>query len=106
MKDSRMDYRPADVRSRKFLSFVLTLLVHAGLLAFLFFGINWQSQPLGSLEVGLVGPSPAPRQAPPPEPPKPAELPKPEPPKPVLEEPPPQPKPEIATKKKEKEKPK
>ncbi|MDR2093540.1 MAG: TonB C-terminal domain-containing protein [Azoarcus sp.] len=102
MKDFRMDRRPVNVRPRKFLSFILTLAVHIGLLAFLFFGINWQSQPLGSLEVGLVGPAPAPapKQAPPPPP----EPPKPEPPKPVVEETAPQPAPEIATKKKEKPK--
>ncbi|MDR0701687.1 MAG: TonB C-terminal domain-containing protein [Azoarcus sp.] len=70
-------------------------------MAFLFFGINWQSKPLGSLEVGLVGPAPAPKQAPPQPAPEP---PKPEPPKPVVEESAPQPAPEIATKKKEKPK--
>ncbi|MDR1227862.1 MAG: TonB C-terminal domain-containing protein [Azoarcus sp.] len=106
MKDFRMDRRPTNVRPRKFLSLILTLAVHIGLLAFLFFGIDWQSQPLGSLEVGLVGPGPAPvRQAPPPPPPEPPrpEPPKPEPPKPVVEESVPQPAPQIATKK---EKPK
>jgi len=84
------------------MSLTLTIAVHIGLLTFLFFGVNWQNKPLGSLEVGLVsapsGPAPAPTPpAPPPEPPKP------EPPPP---EPPPQPKPEIATKKPEPEKPK
>ncbi|MDR3213617.1 MAG: TonB C-terminal domain-containing protein [Azoarcus sp.] len=108
MKDFQKDHRPANEQPRQFLSLVLTVIVHIGLLALLFFGINWQSKPLGTLEVGLVGPSsPAPkppRPEPPPEPPKP-EPPKPEPPKPVAEEPAPQPKPEIATKKEKPKKP-
>jgi colicin import membrane protein len=73
-------------------------------MAFLFFGINWQSKPLGSLEVGLVGAPSAPVSAPPPppEPPK-VETPPP-PPEPPPPEPPkqPPPKPEIATKEPEK----
>ncbi|MDR3088028.1 MAG: TonB C-terminal domain-containing protein [Azoarcus sp.] len=108
MKDFRLDHRPTDEQSRRMLSLILTVGVHIGLLIFLFFGVNWQSKPLGSLEVGLVSapsaPS-APAVVTPPEPPKP-EPPKTEPPKP---EPPREPpKPEIATKKpeKEKEKPK
>jgi colicin import membrane protein len=101
MNDFHPDRRPFQRPPRRFLSFLLTVAVHVGLLTFLFFGVNWQSKPLGSLEVGLVGapsaPSPAPAPpAPPPEPPKP------EPPKP---EPPPQPKPEIATKAPEPPKP-
>ena len=106
MKDFRMDSRPANEKPRSFLSLVLTIVVHTGLLAFLFFGINWQSKPLGSLEVGLVGPSsPAPKPAPEPPTPKPPASPQSEPPKtdPVIEKPVSQPKPELATKK---EKPK
>ncbi|MCL2590548.1 MAG: TonB C-terminal domain-containing protein [Betaproteobacteria bacterium] len=102
MNDFQPDHRPAQAPPRGFLSLVLTVVVHIGLLALLFFGVNWQSKPLGSLEVGLAGAPSAPAPVPPPpEPPKPAPPP-PEPPKP---EPPPQPKPEIATKKPEPPKP-
>ncbi|MDR2015776.1 MAG: TonB family protein [Azoarcus sp.] len=96
MNDFHPDRRPYQTPPRKILSFVLTVAVHIGLLSFLFFGVNWRSKPLVSLEVGLVGAPSASTPAPahPPEPPKP-EPPKPEPPKP---EPPPQPEPEIATK--------
>ncbi|MDR2926352.1 MAG: TonB C-terminal domain-containing protein [Azoarcus sp.] len=100
MNDFRPDNRPRQSPPRRFLSLALTIGVHIGLLAFLLVGINWQSAPSGSLEVGLVGaPSAsAPAPPPPPEPPKPEpkieEPPKPEPPKE-------QPKPEIATKKSE-----
>jgi len=109
MNDFRPDRRPRQKPPRRFLSLILTIAVHIGLLAFLFFGVNWQSKPLGSLEVGLVsapsGPASAP--PPPPPPPPPPEPPKPEPPpEPPKPDPPPQPKPEIATKKPEPEKPK
>ncbi|MCL1859975.1 MAG: TonB C-terminal domain-containing protein, partial [Proteobacteria bacterium] len=90
MNDSRPDRRPRQAPPRRFLSLALTVAVHIGLLTFLFFGVNWQNEPLGSLEVGLVSApsSPAPSAPPPPPPPpKPEpEPPKPEPPKP---EPPP-----------------
>ena len=128
MKDFQPDSRPREKHPRRFLSLILTVAVHVGLLVFLFVGIDWRSKPLGSLEVGLVGappsapPTPAPPDPQPPqdktepvpeppkEPPKP-EPPKPEPPKPEPPKPEPpkreDPKPEIATKKQEKpEKPK
>ncbi|MDR2031702.1 MAG: TonB C-terminal domain-containing protein [Azoarcus sp.] len=54
MNDLRNDFRPSREQSRKFLSLILTIAVHIGLLVFLFFGVNWQSQPLSALEVGLV----------------------------------------------------
>jgi len=107
MNDFRPDYRPTQTPSRGCLSLILTIAVHAGLAAFLFVGINWQSKPVNPIEIELVGaPSPAPAppkpKPPEPEPPKPEpepEPPKPEPPKPEPpKEPPPQPKPEIATK--------
>jgi colicin import membrane protein len=117
MKDFQPDSRPPEKHPRRFLSLILTVAVHVGLLVFLFVGVNWQSKPPGSLEVGLVSAPPAPVSAPPeprpepvPEPQKPEpvvqEPPKPEPPKPVVEQPKPEPqKPEIATKKPEKPKP-
>jgi colicin import membrane protein len=96
------DQRPLREKPRRFLPFFLTVSVHAGLALFLFFGVSWQSQPPGTLEVGLVGaPSlPAPAPQPPSEPPPPEPAPPPEPPKPPEPEPPkPQSvKPEIATK--------
>jgi colicin import membrane protein len=99
MNDFHPDRRPYQPQPRRFLSFALTVAVHVGLLVFLSLGVIWPDEPLGTLEVGLVGAPSGPAlasapPAPPPEPPKP-EPPKPEPPKP---EPPPQPKPEIATK--------
>ncbi|MCL2875747.1 MAG: TonB C-terminal domain-containing protein [Betaproteobacteria bacterium] len=107
MNDFRPDHRPRQVPPRRFLSLILTIAVHIGLAVLLFFGINWQSRPLGSLEIELVSGPPAPApisppsESPPPEPPK-AEPPPPEPPKP--EPPKEEPKPEIATKKQEKPK--
>ncbi|MDR2881493.1 MAG: TonB C-terminal domain-containing protein, partial [Azoarcus sp.] len=66
MNDLRPDSRPRQAPPRRFLSLALTISVHIGLIVFLFFGINWQSKPLGSLEVSLVaGPaSPAPAAPP------------------------------------------
>lgn len=96
----------------KLVSLVLTIVVHLGLLLFLFFGIRWQSQPPAALEVALTsGPpaisAPAPPPATKPEPrpePEPRAEPRPDP-KPVVA-PKPQPapvvKPEIATKAPEK----
>jgi len=108
MNDLRPDRRPRQAPPKRFVSLILTVAVHIGLLAFLFFGVNWQNKPLGSLEVGLaVGPSgSAPEPAPPP-PPPPPEPPKPPPPEPPKPEPPkePPPKPDIATKNPEPPKP-
>ncbi len=103
MNDFRPDHRPAQTPPRGFLSLVLTIVVHLGLVVFLFLGINWQSKPVGSLEVGLVGPPSAPAPPAPPPPPAPPRVetppPAPEPPKAPL------PKPEIATKKEPEKKP-
>jgi colicin import membrane protein len=104
MKDFQPDSRPPEKYPRRFLSLILTIGVHVGLLVFLFVGIDWRSKPLGSLEVGLVGAPPVPVSAPPPEP---RSEPRPEPVQPPPEpvEPPPKPKPpepvepDIATKK-------
>jgi colicin import membrane protein len=114
MNDFRPDHRPLQAPPRRVLSLVLTVAVHIGLIVFLVFGINRKSEPVGSLEVGLVSapsgpgpaPAPSPKPEPIPEPPKP-EPPKPEPvvPEPPKPEPPPPPKPEIATKKPEPPKP-
>ncbi len=95
----------------KWASLGLTIAVHLGLIAFLVFGVRWQSAPPAAMQVDLVAAVPS-RPAPPPppaaEPPKPApkpEPPKPEPPKappPKPEPPKPEPKaqvkPDIATK--------
>lgn len=97
----------------KWTSLLLTVAVHVGLIAFLVFGISWQSAPPGSMEVELVAPAPSlppppvARPAPPPEPkpepkPQPRPEPKPVPPKPAPEPPKPAPKPDIATKAPEK----
>lgn len=74
--------RPASPKSGKWISLALTALVHGLLLAFLFYGLRWQSQPPAAVEVALVrGSEPAPpaRQQPRPEP-KPQPTPRPEPP--------------------------
>ncbi|MBI4754045.1 MAG: TonB C-terminal domain-containing protein [Betaproteobacteria bacterium] len=90
-------------------SIVLTVLVHAALVAVLIYGLAWRSEPPPAVEVGLVRPeelAPAPKVAPepPPEPPKPE--PKPEPPPPPKPAPKVEPpKPDIAIKE-EKKKPK
>jgi colicin import membrane protein len=101
MNDFRPDRRPYQKPPRRFLSFVLTVVVHIGLATFLYLGVDWDTKELGTLEVGLVGapsaPAPAPAPAPPPPPPEP---PKPEPEPEPKPEPPP--KPEIATKEPEK----
>lgn len=102
----------------KWASLALTVAVHLGLVAFLVFGIRWQSSPPPAVQVDLVA-APAPRAAPPVEPPpEPKPEPKPEPPKPQPEPPKPQPKveppkpepkpavkPDIATKAPEPKKP-
>lgn len=79
-------------------SLVLAALVHALLLAVLFFGVRWQSRPPDTLVVELW---PAPPAIEAPEPPKPAPVAVPEPPKPepVIE------KPDIAIKEPPKPKP-
>jgi len=76
--------------------------VHALLLAFLFYGIRWQTQHPAAIEVELVvaAPEPAPQVEAPPPPAEPVPETKPEPVAKV--EPPPPPKPEIAVKEKEK----
>lgn len=102
----------------KWASLGLTIAVHLGLIAFLVFGVRWQSAPPAAMQVDLVAAVPSrPAQPPPaaPEPPKPApkpEPPKPEPPKappPKPEPPKPEPKaqvkPDIATKAPEPKKP-
>ncbi|MDT3672335.1 MAG: energy transducer TonB [Aromatoleum sp.] len=102
----------------KWASLGLTIAVHLGLIAFLVFGVRWQSAPPAAMQVDLVAavPSrPAPPPPPAPEPQKPApkpEPPKPEPPKapqskpePPKPEPKPQVKPDIATKAPEPKKP-
>lgn len=107
MKDSHLHLKRD--QPGKWASLALTIAVHVGLIAFLVFGIRWQSSPPGAMEVELVAaPAARPAPAPPPpepevkpEPPKPQ--PKPEPPKPELKpepkpEPKVQPKPDIATK--------
>jgi colicin import membrane protein len=96
----------------KWLSVILTVGVHLLLVAFLVFGLSWQSHPPAALEVQLSGPAPSPTvrpepvTPPPPKPEPPKPQPKPEPPKPAPppkldpkpEPPKAQPKPEIATK--------
>ncbi|MCX7175692.1 MAG: energy transducer TonB [Proteobacteria bacterium] len=86
-------------------SIFLALAVHALLLAFLFYGIRWQTQKPAAIEIELVVAAPEPLQVETP-PPPPEPLPEP---KPVAkveaEPPPPPPKPEIAIKAKEKPKP-
>ena len=80
----------------KWLSLVLTIAVHAGLVAFLVLGVRWQNAPSAPLVVDLVAAGPV-RPAPKPEPvpePKPAPKPEPEPEPAVKPEPPPAPKPE------------
>lgn len=102
----------------KWASIFLTVAVHLALIAFLVFGLRWQSSPPAAMQVDLVAapapaqvapppkpepPKPQPRPAPPKPQPKP-EPPKPEPkpvapkPEPKPEPPKPEPKPEIATK--------
>lgn len=108
MKDSHLHLQRE--QPGKWASLALTIAVHVGLVAFLVFGIRWQSTPPGAMEVELVA-APAARPAPPPPPPPEPEVkpePKPEPPKPEPPKPAPkpepkpepkaQPKPDIATK--------
>ena len=98
----------------KWASLALTIGVHVVLIAFLVFGIRWQSSPPAAMQVDLVAPpSPVSELEPPTEPPprpkiEPKPEPKPEPPKPQPKpEPPkpepkpqakPEPKPDITTK--------
>lgn len=86
----------------------LTVLVHALLLAFLFFGVQWKRSKPEVYEVELWSPTPRPAQVvqPPPPPPEPEVKPQPKPepkPEPKVEPPPPK-KPDIAIKE-EKKKP-
>ncbi len=92
----------------KRLSIILAVLVHVALIAFLVYGIRWQTQIQDVVEVDLVRqvptPPPAVKEEPPPVPkvepkPEPKPDPKPEP------KPPPPKKPDIALKEKEKPKP-
>lgn len=86
-------------------SMALTVLVHAALALFLFYGINWQTRPKEFSDVELYSAPPAVAPPPPVErsevKPAPRVEPKPEP-KPEVK---PEPKPEIALKEKEKPKP-
>lgn len=86
-------------------SIFLALAVHALLLAFLFYGIRWQTQRPAAIEVEVVVAAPEPPQMEPPPPPA-ERLPEAKP-EPVAnaEPPPPPPKPEIAIKEKVKPKP-
>ena len=94
---------------RKF-ALTFTILVHAGLLAVLFFGVQWKrSQPdVVEVELWSSRPTPAVQAAPPPPPPLPEEKPEPKPepkPQPKAEpkpEPPPPKKPDIAIKEEKK----
>ena len=87
---------------------VLALLVHFGLAAFLFFGVQWKSSPPEVMEVELWAAKPTPETYVPPPPPPPEVKPEPEPrpePKPEPKVAPPAPnKPDIALKE-EKKKP-
>jgi len=104
--------RPEEPGRKYALTF--TILVHVGLLAILFFGVQWKrSQPdVVEVELWASRPTPAVQAAPPPPPPPPPEVrpePKPEPkPLPKAEprpEPPPPVKPDIAIKEEKKPKP-
>ncbi|NMG43198.1 TonB C-terminal domain-containing protein, partial [Aromatoleum toluvorans] len=64
MKDTHLDLQRD--QPGKWASAALTVVVHLGLIAFLVFGIRWQSSPPASLEVELVA---APSAHPAPEPP-------------------------------------
>lgn len=64
----------------------LAALVHAALLAFLWIGVQWQSEIPSTIEAEVWSPQPR-EAAPPPPPPEPVKAPEPEP-KPVVEEPP------------------
>ncbi len=90
--------------SPKFLAGVLAVLVHAALIIFLIFGVDWQNRPPVPVVVELYAP-PLPKDAPPqpqPAPPKPEPEPAPPPPKKVEPPPPPPPsKAEIALKEKQ-----
>ena len=99
--------RPEEPGRKYALTF--TILVHAGLLAFLFFGVQWKRSQPDVVEVELFASRPAPAVqalAPPPPPPEVKPEPKPEPkPVPKVEpkpEPPPPKKPDIAVKEEKK----
>lgn len=87
----------------KRISIALAVIVHLALAAFLIYGVRWQTQAPGAVEVELVQAPPAPPPpAPEPEPKaEPAPAPKPE---PKPEPPPPPKKPDIAVKEKPKPK--
>lgn len=98
--------RPEEPGRKYALTF--TILVHVGLLAFLFFGVQWKRSQPDVFEVELFSsrPTPAIQATPPPAPPEVKPEPKPEP-KPVLKvepkpEPPPPKKPDIAIKEEKK----
>ncbi|HJV94354.1 MAG TPA: energy transducer TonB [Azonexus sp.] len=99
--------RPEEPGKKYALTF--TILVHVGLLVFLFFGVQWKSSKPEVMEVELWSAQPAPATyVPPPPPPEPEVKPEPKPipkvePKP---EPPPPKKPDIAVKQEKKPEPK
>lgn len=99
--------RPEEPGKKYALTF--TVLVHVGLLVFLFFGVQWKSSKPEVMEVELWSAQPAPATyVPPPPPPEPEVKPEPKPipkvePKP---EPPPPKKPDIAVKQEKKPEPK
>ncbi|GAB3549197.1 hypothetical protein GCM10027343_30550 [Noviherbaspirillum agri] len=90
-------------------SLLFAALVHAALLAFLWIGVQWQSNHPATIEAEVWDPQPR-EAAPPPAPvkvPEPAPEPKPvikEPPKPIVKEPPPVEKPDIALEQEKKRK--
>lgn len=73
-------YPTSDTAPGKWVSILLTVLVHLALALFLFFGIRWQSEPPSTLEVGLSAAPPPSRSVQPPPPPQP-DPPQPKPPK-------------------------
>jgi colicin import membrane protein len=100
-----MTFNDARPEPGKWASFALTTFVHLALIVFLIYGIRWQSQPAGPVEVELYRAVPAPAVAPPPPEVKVEPRPQPKPEPKVEERPlPPPPKPDIAIKDKEKPK--
>lgn len=110
MKDSSSPYIVPRERGR-WRGLLLAAIVHAVLFLMLWIGVNWQSEPPGTIEAEVWSPQPeaaAPRPAPQPEPPPPPvvkEQPRPEPPPPPPKaEPKPEVKPDIALEQEKKRK--